>query len=111
MMLTSANALEIFKDYDVIADGTDNFQTRYLVNDACVLTGKPNAYGSIFRFEGQASVFATEQPAPAIAASIPNSSAAGPRILLRGGGRTRHPARTCRRHPGNGGHQAHSRHW
>ena len=56
-MLTSANALEIFKDYDVIADGTDNFQTRYLVNDACVLTGKPNAYGSIFRFEGQASVF------------------------------------------------------
>ncbi len=59
-MLTSANALEIFKDFDVIADGTDNFQTRYLVNDACVLTGKPNAYGSIFRFEGQASVFATE---------------------------------------------------
>src|SRR6201985_2573524 len=60
-MLTSANALEIFKDYDAIADGTDNFQTRYLVNDACVLTGKPNAYGSIFRFEGQASVFATEE--------------------------------------------------
>ena len=60
-MLTSANALEIFKDYDVIADGTDNFQTRYLVNAACVLTGKPNAYGSIFRFEGQASVFATEE--------------------------------------------------
>src|SRR5271167_246717 len=60
-MLTSVNALEIFKDYDVIADGTDNFQTRYLVNDACVLTGKPNAYGSIFRFEGQASVFATEE--------------------------------------------------
>ncbi len=59
-MLTSANALEIFRDYDIIADGTDNFQTRYLVNDACVLTGKPNAYGSIFRFEGQASVFATE---------------------------------------------------
>jgi molybdopterin/thiamine biosynthesis adenylyltransferase/rhodanese-related sulfurtransferase len=60
-MLTSANALEIFRDYDIIADGTDNFQTRYLVNDACVLTGKPNAYGSIFRFEGQASVFATEE--------------------------------------------------
>src|ERR1039458_787240 len=59
-MLTSANALEIFKDYDIIADGTDNFQTRYLVNDACVLLGKPNAYGSIYRFEGQASVFATE---------------------------------------------------
>ena len=61
-MLTSANAIEIFKDFDVIADGTDNFQTRYLVNDACVLSGnKPNAYGSIFRFEGQASVFATEE--------------------------------------------------
>src|ERR1017187_7624227 len=56
-MLTSANALEIFKDYDIIADGTDNSQTRYLVSDACVLLGKPNAYGSIFRFEGQASVF------------------------------------------------------
>jgi adenylyltransferase/sulfurtransferase len=58
--LTSANALEIFRDYDVILDGTDNFPTRYLVNDACVLLGKPNAYGSIFRFEGQASVFATK---------------------------------------------------
>jgi sulfur-carrier protein adenylyltransferase/sulfurtransferase len=55
--LSSANALEIFKDYDVIVDGTDNFPTRYLVNDACVLLGKPNVYGSIFRFEGQASVF------------------------------------------------------
>lgn len=55
--LTSENALDIFKDYDVIADGTDNFPTRYLVNDACVLLGKPNVYGSIFRFEGQASVF------------------------------------------------------
>ncbi len=55
--LSSDNALELFRDYDVIADGTDNFPTRYLVNDACVLTGKPNVYGSIFRFEGQASVF------------------------------------------------------
>src|SRR5579863_5668067 len=59
-MLTSANALEIVSQYDVVADGTDNFPTRYLVNDACVLTGKPNVYGSIFRFEGQASVFATK---------------------------------------------------
>jgi sulfur-carrier protein adenylyltransferase/sulfurtransferase len=55
--LTSENALKLFKEYDVIVDGTDNFPTRYLVNDACVLTGKPNVYGSIFRFEGQASVF------------------------------------------------------
>src|SRR2546428_565971 len=54
---TSENALDIYKDYDDIADGKDNFPTRYLVNDACVLLGKPNAYGSIFRFEGQASVF------------------------------------------------------
>src|SRR5277367_3006902 len=60
-MLTSANALEIFKDFDIIADGTDNFQTRYLVNDACVLLGKPNAYGSIFRFEGKASLFGTKE--------------------------------------------------
>jgi adenylyltransferase/sulfurtransferase len=58
--LSSENALEIFQDFDIIADGTDNFPTRYLVNDACVLSGKPNVYGSIFRFEGQASVFATE---------------------------------------------------
>ncbi len=55
--LTSENALEIFRDYDIIVDGTDNFPTRYLVNDACVLLGKPNVYGSIFRFEGQASIF------------------------------------------------------
>jgi molybdopterin/thiamine biosynthesis adenylyltransferase/rhodanese-related sulfurtransferase len=59
-MLSSANALDILKDYDIVADGTDNFPTRYLVNDACELLGKPNVYGSIFRFEGQASVFATE---------------------------------------------------
>src|SRR6266702_4255676 len=56
--LTSKNALDIFSGYDIIVDGTDNFATRYLVNDACVLQGKPNVYGSIFRFEGQASVFA-----------------------------------------------------
>jgi len=56
-MLTSENALDIIAEYDVVADGTDNYQTRYLVNDACVLLGKPNVYGSIFRFEGQASVF------------------------------------------------------
>src|SRR5271155_3013589 len=60
-MLMSDNAMEIFKDFDIVADGTDNFQTRYLVNDACVLSGKPNVYGSIFRFEGQASVFATKE--------------------------------------------------
>ena len=58
--LSSENALEILKDYDLVVDGTDNFPTRYLVNDACVLLKKPNVYGSIFRFEGQATIFATE---------------------------------------------------
>jgi molybdopterin/thiamine biosynthesis adenylyltransferase/rhodanese-related sulfurtransferase len=59
--LTSENALQIFSDFDIIVDGTDNFPTRFLVNDACVFTGKPNVYGSIFRFEGQASVFAAKE--------------------------------------------------
>jgi adenylyltransferase/sulfurtransferase len=59
--LTSENALDLFHGFDIVVDGTDNFPTRYLVNDACVLTGKPNVYASIFRFEGQASVFATEE--------------------------------------------------
>ena len=58
--LTSENALRIFADFDIVVDGTDNFPTRFLVNDACVFTGKPNVYGSIFRFEGQASVFAAK---------------------------------------------------
>jgi adenylyltransferase/sulfurtransferase len=56
--ITSENALDIIKDYDMVVDGTDNFPTRYLINDACVLLGKPNVYGSIFRFEGQATIFA-----------------------------------------------------
>jgi molybdopterin/thiamine biosynthesis adenylyltransferase/rhodanese-related sulfurtransferase len=60
-VLDSTNAMEIIRGYDIVIDGTDNFPTRYLVNDACVILGKPNVYGSIFRFEGQASVFATEQ--------------------------------------------------
>ncbi|HXY49046.1 MAG TPA: molybdopterin-synthase adenylyltransferase MoeB [Terriglobales bacterium] len=59
--LSSDNALGLFREFDIVADGTDNFPTRYLVNDACVLSGKPNVYGSIFRFEGQASVFATKE--------------------------------------------------
>ncbi|HEX9704072.1 MAG TPA: molybdopterin-synthase adenylyltransferase MoeB [Gemmatimonadales bacterium] len=59
--LTSENALDILREFAIVVDGTDNFPTRYLVNDACVLLGKPNVYGSIFRFEGQASVFATKE--------------------------------------------------
>src|SRR6185295_9267912 len=58
--LSSENAFDIMKGYDVVVDGTDNFPTRYLVNDACVLLGIPNVYGSIFRFEGQSTVFATK---------------------------------------------------
>jgi molybdopterin/thiamine biosynthesis adenylyltransferase/rhodanese-related sulfurtransferase len=58
--LSSENALKLFADFDIVVDGTDNFPTRFLVNDACVFTGKPNVYGSIFRFEGQASIFATK---------------------------------------------------
>jgi len=63
-MLTSENALDIIEPYDIVVDGTDNFPTRYLTNDACVLLKKPNVYGSIFRFEGQASVFAPELGGP-----------------------------------------------
>ena len=59
--LTSENALDIIRDYDLVIDGTDNFPTRYLVNDACVLLGKPNVYGSIFRFDGQVAVFYAEE--------------------------------------------------
>jgi len=90
--LTSENALEIFADFDIIADGTDNFPTRYLVNDACVLTGKPNIYGSIFRFEGQASVFATKKgpcyrclyPAPPPPGLVPSCAEGGVLGILPG---------------------------
>jgi adenylyltransferase/sulfurtransferase len=83
--LTSENALEILRDYDIIADGTDNFPTRYLVNDACVLSGKPNVYASIFRFEGQLSVFDARKgpcyrclyPAPPPPGLVPSCAEAG----------------------------------
>ena len=70
----SSNALEIFADYDVIVDGTDNFPTRYLVNDACVLLGKPNVYGSIFRFDGQATVF-SPTAGPMLPVPVPSAGA------------------------------------
>ena len=83
--LTSSNALEILRGYDVVVDGTDNFSTRYLVNDACVLLGIPNVYGSIFRFEGQASVFSTAEgpcyrclfPEPPPPGMVPNCAEGG----------------------------------
>ena len=83
--LTAENALELVSAYDVIVDGTDNFPTRYLVNDACVMAGRPNAYGSIFRFEGQASVFAAKNgpcyrclhPEPPPAGLVPSCAEGG----------------------------------
>jgi len=83
--LTSANALDIIGRYDIVVDGTDNFATRYLTNDACVLLGKPNVYGSIFRFEGQASVFGLDDgpcyrclfPEPPPPGSVPNCAEGG----------------------------------
>ena len=83
--LTSANALDILGRYDVVLDGADNFPTRYLVNDACVLLGKPNAFGAVFRFEGQASVFATKSgpcyrciyPEPPPPGLVPSCAEAG----------------------------------
>ena len=108
-MLTSANALEIFKDYDVIADGTDNFQTRYLVNDACVLTGKPNAYGSHLplRRPGQRL---RHRGRPLLPLPLSRAATARPRPVLRGRRSARHPPRPRRRHPGHRSHQAHPRH-
>ena len=98
--LTSENALEIFKDYDIIVDGTDNFPTRYLVNDACVLLGKPNVYGSIFRFEGQVSVFCAEGRA-VLPLPLSRAAAAGAGAVVRRGRRARRAAgdrrRRCRR--------------
>jgi molybdopterin/thiamine biosynthesis adenylyltransferase/rhodanese-related sulfurtransferase/molybdopterin converting factor small subunit len=90
--LSSENALEILKDYDVVVDGTDNFPTRYLVNDACVLLRKPNVYGSIFRFEGQATVFAYEDgpcyrclyPEPPPPGLVPNCAEGGVLGILPG---------------------------
>jgi molybdopterin/thiamine biosynthesis adenylyltransferase/rhodanese-related sulfurtransferase len=90
--LSSENALEIFSDYDVVIDGTDNFPTRYLSNDACVLLGKPNIYGSIFRFEGQSSVFDAREgpcyrclyPEPPPPGSVPSCAEGGVLGILPG---------------------------
>ena len=85
VQLTSKNAIEIFANYDIVVDGTDNFKTRYLINDTCVILGKPNVYGAIHKFEGQASVFATKRgpcyrclyPNPPEPNSVPSCAEAG----------------------------------
>ena len=92
LFLSSENALDIIKDYDVVADGTDNYQTRYLVNDACVLLGKPNVYGSVYQFEGQASVFGAKDgpcyrclyPSPPPPGLIPSCAEGGVMGVLPG---------------------------
>ena len=89
--------LEIFAQYDLIVDGTDNFATRYLVNDACVLLGKPYVWGSIYRFDGQASVFWAED-GPATA-PVPRAAAPGDGSELRRGRRAGRPVRLDRVDP------------
>ena len=100
VMLTSENAMDILKDYDIIADGTDNFQTRYLVNDACVLLGKPNVYGSIFRFRGPGQCLLCPGR-PLLPLPVPGAAAARPGPLVRRGRRPGRPARHHRGHPGH----------
>jgi adenylyltransferase/sulfurtransferase len=102
--LTSENIMEILKDYDLVVDGCDNFPTRYLVNDACVLSGKPNVHGSIFQFEGQATVF---YPGRALLSMlVPGTAAGRDGAELRRGRRTGRSAGTHRRHRSAGSDQA-----
>jgi molybdopterin/thiamine biosynthesis adenylyltransferase len=103
--LNSQNALEIFEGFDIIADGTDNFATRYLVNDACVLSGKPNVYASIFRFEGQASIFAAKD-GPCYRCLYPEPPPPGLVPSCAEGRRAGRAAGIARRYPGHGSHQA-----
>ena len=101
--LTSQNALGIIEKYDLVVDGTDNFPTRYLVNDACVMLGKPNVYGSVFRFEGQASVFSAKDgpcyrclfPEPPPPGMVPSCAEGGVLGVLPGSSaRSRRPRRS-----------------
>ena len=103
------NAMRLVTAYDVIVDGTDNFATRYLVNDACVMAGGPNVYGSVFRFEGQASVFATNG-GPCYRCLHPEPPPAGLIPKLCGGRRAGRASRHHRRNPGDRSHQTAGRH-
>ncbi|MDN2605486.1 HesA/MoeB/ThiF family protein [Klebsiella variicola] len=106
--LSSKNALEIIREYDLVVDGTDNYPTRYLINDACVLLGKPLVYGSIFQFEGQASVFLCRARA-LLPLPLSRATAAGAGALLRGRRRGRCVAGNYWHHSGRGSHQAYRR--
>ena len=103
--LTSENALDILKDYDIVVDGTDNFPTRYLVNDACVLLSKPNVYGSIFRFEGQATVFAY-RGRPLLSLPVSRAATSRPGSELRRRRRAGHSAGHDRPDPGDRNREA-----
>ena len=100
--------MRLFRNYDIIVDGTDNFPTRYLVNDACVLSGKPNVYGSIFRFEGQASVFWAEKGA-CYRCLVSGTAAARAGAVLRRRRRAWRVAGDRGRDPGKRDDQDHSR--
>ncbi|MCS5947011.1 ThiF family adenylyltransferase [Klebsiella variicola subsp. variicola] len=106
--LSSKNALEIIREYDLVVDGTDNYPTRYLINDACVLLGKPLVYGSIFQFEGQASVFLCRARA-LLPLPLSRATAAGAGALLRGRRRGRCVAGHYWHYSGRGSHQAYRR--
>ena len=120
--LDSSNAMEIFAPYDLIVDGTDNFATRYLVNDACVLLGKPYVWGSIFRFEGQVSVFWADPKGPRrpgprpghrrgpVPRPVPGATASRHGAFVRRGWRARCAVRFDRFGDGHRSHQAHHRH-
>jgi adenylyltransferase/sulfurtransferase len=109
LRLDSTNVMELFAQYDLIVDGTDNFATRYLVNDACVLLGKPYVWGSIYRFDGQASVFWAEF-GPLLPLPVSRAPAARDGAVVCGGRRARRAVRIHRLDPGHGGNQAPGRH-
>ena len=108
-LLFSTNVYEVFEGYDIVVDGTDNFPVRYLVNDATQFTGKPLVYGSIYQFEGQATVFMPGQETPCYRCLFPVAAASGHGAELRRRRRVRRASRRDRRHPGDRGDQAHHR--
>ena len=107
--ITVDNVMDVIKDYDLVVDGSDNFETRYLVNDACYLAGKTNVHGSIFQFEGMATVFAPE-PGAVLPLPVSDTAATGPRPLLKRGWRPGRAPRSDRAGAGDRSRQAGARH-